>query len=226
MTPLRRGVWLGVCALALVGSGCDLLAMPYFLFGPEPSVDAKLKRLASDDKDEKIKVAVLVANNLEVREQLARVDRELSGLVVKHLSELCTYNKENVHVLPVNAVERYKASHPDWDHPLDLTRIGKDLKVRYVVYLQINALSLYEPKSSDQFYHGQTDINVTLVDVRKPPDDLPEEDHLHDVYPTNPESTFDDPNPIAFRHRFLDHVAQKIAWDFTSHPTKRDYMAE
>jgi hypothetical protein len=225
MTRLRRGVWLGLCAAAVFSSGCNLLSLPFFLAGPEPSVPAKIQRLATEDKDKKIKVAVLATSNLEVRDQLARVDRELSALVTKRLNELCAHNKENVEVLPVNVVERYKTSHPDWDHPLDLMRIGQDLKVRYVIHLEINSMSLYVPKSNNELYQGETDIKVTLVNAKRP-DDLPEEDTCHEQYPSTPRSRFDQTNPLVFRQQFLDHVAERIAWDFTAHPTEKDYGAD
>jgi hypothetical protein len=222
MTLSRRWLCFGLWALVVVSSGCDLLAMPFFLAGPDPSVPPSLKQLATENKDQKIKVAVFASSNLEVRDQLARVDRELANRVVRRLGELCKHNKENVEVVPVNVVERYKTSHPDWDHPLDLVQIGKDLKVRYVVYLEINSLSLYVPKSNNQFYQGETDIKVTLVNVRKA-DDLPETDDCHESYPSTPISAFDEPNPIAFRSKFIDHVAEKIAWKFTSHSPEKDY---
>ncbi len=225
MRRLRRGWWLGVCVLALLGGGCNVLSLPFFLLGPEPSIEPSLKRLATDDKDKKIKVAVIAASNLEVRNELSRVDRELSALVVKHLSELCKHNEENVVVLPVNTIERYKTDHPDWDRPLDLARIGQDLKVKYVVYLQVDSMSLYLARSNNQFFQGESDIKVTLVNVRRP-DDPPEEEICHEVYPESPVSAFDEPNPMAFRHKYLDRVAEKIAWKFTKHPTEKMYGAQ
>jgi len=225
MTRLRRWAWLGLCALAVLGGGCNVLSLPFFLAGPEPTDPPALKQLATEDKDRKIKVAVIAMSNLEVRDQLARADRELSALVTRHLGDLCKANQENVVVLPVNTVERYKTEHPDWDRPLDLVRIGQDLKVRYVIYLEINTLSLYVPKSNKEFFQGDTDIKVTLVNVKKP-DDLPEEQPLHEKFPESPVSAFDEPNPVAFRYKFLDHVAEKIAWQFAKHPTKDKYGAQ
>ncbi len=137
MTQFRRWAGLGLCALAILAGGCNILSLPFFLAGPEPSDPASLKQLATEDKNKKIKVAVLAVSNLEVREQLARVDRELSALVVRRLGDLSKTNEENVVVVPVNVVERYKSEHPDWDRPLDLVKIGQDLKVRYVIYLEI-----------------------------------------------------------------------------------------
>ena len=68
-----------LCALVVCGSGCNVLSLPFFLMGPEPSVPPKVKRLATDDKDKKIKVAVVASSNLEVRDHLARykVPREV-----------------------------------------------------------------------------------------------------------------------------------------------------
>ena len=48
MTPMRRGVWLGLCLLAVLNSGCDILALPFFLGGGEPAQEAKIKKLATD----------------------------------------------------------------------------------------------------------------------------------------------------------------------------------
>ncbi len=168
-------------------------------------------------------MAILASSNLPVSDQLTRVDRELSARVVKHLGELCQHNQENVEVLPVNAVERYKSSHPDWDHPLDLVKIGKDLKVRYVVYLEVKSLSLFVP-GSRQMYQGETDVKVTLVNTHKP-DDLPEVDECYERFPNTPVDASDDPNPMIFRSKFLDHVAEKIAWKFTAHPPEKDYCS-
>jgi TolB-like protein len=224
MTLLRRWGWLGLFALAIVGSGCNIPALSYFIFSPDESTPPSMKKLATEDKDKKVLVAVLATSNLQVSEQLSRVDRELTADVYKHLTKLCKTNKENVEVLPVNVVERYKTSHPDWDHPLDLAQIGKDLKVKYVIYLEINSLSLYKPNSNHQLYQGETDVRVTLVNARKP-DDLPETEECHEKYPDTEIDTSDDPNPSSFRSKFLDHVAERIAWKFTGHPPEKEYGA-
>lgn len=225
MTRLRQWWWLGLGALALFGSGCNIPALTYFLASPDDQTQPSLKRLATDDKNQKVRVAVLASSNLAVTDQLSRVDRELSTKVVKQLSHLCKTNKENVEVLPANVVERYKNKHPDWDHPLDLTQIGKDLKVKYVIYLEVNSLTLYLPKST-QFFQGETDIKVTLVNTKKAADDVPDIDEFHETYPSTPISAFDEPNPLVFRSKFLDHIAEKICWKFTSHAPEQDYITQ
>ncbi len=49
---------------------------------------------------------------------------------------------------------------------------------------------------------------------------------MHEKYPESPVNAFDEPNPAAFRLRFLDHVAEQIAWQFAKHPTKDKYGAQ
>jgi hypothetical protein len=222
MTLLRRWWWLGLCALAVFCSGCNIPALAYFLASPDDLSQPTLKRLATDDKNQKVRVAVLASSNLPVSDQMSRVDRELSVRVSKQLSALCKTNKENVEVVPDNVVERYKNKNPDWDQPLDLARIGKDLKVKYVIYLEINSMSLYVPKST-QFFQGETDIKVTLVNTKKAADDVPDYDEFHETYPSTPISAFDEPNPLVFRAKFLDHIAERIAWKFTPHPPEKEY---
>jgi len=222
MTPLRRGVWVGVFALAIAG-GCNIPSLPFFLMGGESKVEAKWHRLATDDKDTKIKVAILASNNLEVREHLAKIDLDMSKAVVYHLKTLCEYNKENVEVVSVNKIEAYKQHHPEWnDGPLDLPKIGKDLKVKYLIYLELNKLTLYEP-GTRQLYQGETELEITLIDVPKGADDIPDKKEFHERYPSTPIDTSDEPNPNAFRNRFVSHIAERIAWEFTAHPTEKDY---
>jgi hypothetical protein len=226
MTPLRRCLGLlGLCALAVVSSGCNIPALAYFLASPDEKVEPSLQRLASDDKDKKVKVAVIATNGPGVYDQGTRADRELAQLVISHLTDLCKQNKENVSVLPFNAVESYKSKHPDWNSEgIDLVRIGKDLHVRYVIYLEIGSMSLYVPKSQ-QLYQGQTDIKVQVVNVAKA-DDLPKEEQIHEMYPESPRDAFETPNPLQFQHEFLDRVATKVCWRFTRYSPEDKYMAK
>jgi hypothetical protein len=225
MTRLRRWSWLGLCALAVI-SGCNLYALPYFLAGHDPRDEAKWHSLASKNKDTEVQVAVLVASNLPMHEQLARVDRELCQKFIAHLNQLCKANEEKVQALPMNKVQHYLDSHPGWDRPLDLVKIGRELHVKYVIYLELNKLTLYEPNSNLMFYHGETEIKITLVNARKGSDEMPDTMEFHESYPSTPITTFDDPNPIGFRDKFVHHIAERLAWQFTEHPVERGFAAD
>jgi hypothetical protein len=210
----------GVAPIARVGVAIDPRSSP--ILPISLNLPPTLKRLASDNKDEKVRVAVIALSNLERSEEPAGVDRRFGGLVVKHLADLCKLNKENVEVLPYSAIERYTNTVADWNHPLDLAKIGKDLKVRYVVCLELNSLSLYVPMSNRQLYQGKTEVMVTLIDVRKAADDPPEKDTCYTTYPNELIDTSDEPNEAAFRAKLLDRAAEKIAGEFTKHRAPRD----
>jgi hypothetical protein len=227
MTLLRRCcLGLGLCALAVMSSGCNIPALSYFLFSPDQKDPPSLVKLASDDKDTKVKVAVIVTSGPNVYDQGARVDRELAQAVIKRLNEACKENKENVVAKKFNEIERYKSEHPDWNSAgIDLATIGKELKVNYVIYLEIDSLSLYVPGSGSSLYQGQTDIKIQVKKIDKA-DDLPEEELDHEVFPESPRDVSDMPNPMQFRKEFFDRVATKICWRFTGHPPEDKYMAQ
>src|SRR5262245_9079924 len=63
----RRWCLLGVFLTAALGSGCNILSLPFFIFGPEPKIEAKLHKLASDEKDKEVKVVILAYSGLETR---------------------------------------------------------------------------------------------------------------------------------------------------------------
>jgi hypothetical protein len=180
--------------------------------------DATLRRLGSDDKDEVIKVAILASHRVKLPDHASGVDRELAALAGKHLGELCKANEENVKVLPTTSVDRYKKEFPDWDQPLDLVKIGRDLKVRYVIYLETEALSLYLPGSGKELFQGNAEIKMSLFDMRTP-DDPPDEELIRVCYPDLPTDTHDNEGTTQLRHALLNHVAERISGMFTKHPT-------
>jgi hypothetical protein len=226
MTPLRRCLGLlGLCALAVVSSGCNIPALAYFLISPDEKVAPSLQQLATDEKDTKVKVAVIVSSGPGVYDEGTRVDRELAQAVIKRLTELCKQNKENVSVIQFHTIERCKSVNPEvWSPSLELVAIGQKLHAHYVVHVEIEALSLYKPGSSNTLYQGQTDIKVQLVNVRKPDSDTVD-DLMHEMYPESERDVFETPNPMLFRKEFLDRVATKICWRFTKHAPEDNYPA-
>jgi hypothetical protein len=226
MAPLRRGLWSGLCLLALGAAGCNILEVPFFLFGPEPSVPAQLQKLASEDKEKEVSVLILASTGLETRSELVRADRDLVMLLTKHLREGCKYNQEKVKVISSSKVERFQNDHPDWQK-WDLPEIGSHFKADYVIYLEISSLSLYEKGSLNQLFRGRAAIDVSLIDM-KHPDEPPQKKYFTGQYPTDarPPVEVGESNPMEFRRAFLDYVAKQISWYFTSHPTDQDYSCQ
>src|SRR5262249_7495442 len=141
-TYWRRRLLLGSGMVALaLGAGCDIFALPFFLFAPEPKREAELLKLASAGKTQQVRVALLAANTLEMRPEFLRADYQLSDLLAHRLVELCQYNRENVVVLSPRKVEEFKNAHPNWNRgEMELAEIGRLLKADYVINLEIQSL--------------------------------------------------------------------------------------
>lgn len=219
----RRWSLAALFAVALCG-GCDPATMAYFLM-PETKDAPELRRLASDDKKKEVRVAILTHTQLETRPELIQADRQLAENLAKQLRERCAENKEKVTILPTRRVEEYKNAHPRWHDPLE---VGRELKVDYVIYLEINSLSLYEKGNSNLLYRGRASISVALVDVNHP-DDNPEQTEITAEYPSEARGPIDasmDTSPMQFRAAFLTYVSKRLSWCFTGHSKRETKFAE
>ena len=218
----RRWFLAGLVAAAC--AGCDPATTAYFLL-PEANDPAELRRLASDDKKKEVKVAILTHSALETRAELIQADRQLAELLAKQLRERCAKNKEKVTVVAPRRVEDYKNSHPRWRDPLE---VGRELKVDYVIYLEINSMSLYEKGSSNLMYRGRAGVSVSLVDVNRP-DDVPEQTEISAEFPSEARGPLDasmDTSPMQFRAAFLGYVAKRLSWCFTGHRKREASFVE
>src|SRR5438309_474270 len=84
-----------------------------------------------------------------------------------------------------------------------LAAIGAWFKVDYVIYVEINELSLYEPGNAQTIYRGKADLSVKLIDVKHPEESAPRKDFTC-TYPS--EANFipvdEETPPQAFREKF------------------------
>jgi hypothetical protein len=170
-------------------------------------------------------VVILTYSGLETRAEFIQADRQLAELLARRLLALAQENGEKLSLVPARRVEDYKNTHPDWQQ-LDLHQIGRDLAADYVVYLEINSLSMYE-KGGNQFFRGRANISVNLVDVNNP-DEPPAHTSYVDVFPTDARggiSVFD-ADPAQFRESFLGYVAQRLSWYFSRYPKRDSYFVE
>jgi hypothetical protein len=220
----RRVLGLVVLTAALT-SGCDPMASAYFLFGPEPKIEPLLKQVASKDKDVKV-VVLTYTNDLTMRPEVMKADRDIAKLTCMFLKKGFEYNKEKVTVVPAIKVEDFKKNHPDW-HTMDRAEIGRHFEADYVIYLEIAAVSLYEQRSSNQLYRGQADITISLIDVNNPDEEM-EQREFSCTYPGEGRGPVpvEDKSLAAFKLEFFGTVATKLSWHFTSHPTDEDYKFE
>ena len=99
--------------------------------------------------------------------------------------------------------------------------IGRHFKTDWVIFLDIVDMSLYEKGPGNMLFHGQTEIKVSLFDV-KHPEELPHEKYYTGQYPSENFGKIvsaTDMSANQFRRNFLDYIAERISWYFTAHFT-------
>jgi hypothetical protein len=224
-----RYLLLLAAAQFAVGGGCNILAWPYFLFGPQDKIDPQLKKLAFDDKDKEAKVAILVHSDLELRPEMLDANRQLAEFVRSALNEACKANGEKVKIISPTKVENYLKNHPDWE-TMDRTELGEKLGADRVIFLEVTHLSLYQPGSANMIYRGEAHITVELIDVPGDDNDEPTKKEFTCTYPTDSKgglALVEADRPVqAFKAEFFKYIAKQIAWHFTAHPTEDSYQCE
>ncbi len=224
MAPSRKWLLTGLLGAALC-AGCDPGTMMYFL-SPEPREEPELKRLASQDKTKEVKVAILTYAAMDPQFEFIQADRQLTLMLAREMAKLFQDNEEKVTLIPPRKVEEYKNTHPS-RRGLDPVQVGEFFKADYVINLELNKLSLYEPGSGNQMLRGRANISVSLVDVHHP-DDTEEPRSFTCVYPGDSRGAVDvspETPPALFRQKFLAYVARRLSYYFAPHP-KRDREVE
>jgi hypothetical protein len=204
-----------IVVAAMLAAGCNLASMAYFLTTGfmEPKEPAGDMKLAASDREIKVAVLAYAGNK---NSDFARIDADLSGLLVRRLQHYCKDNKEKVTFVSPNKVEEYKSAHPSWFlHP---AAVGEHFNADKVVFLEIDSISLYEPGSANQLYRGRASISIKLFD-RTNPDDFRIDKAYTCEYPaTRGPLATDDMPPRQFYLAFLEHMAKHLSWHFTAHP--------
>lgn len=227
MAIRKKSLILAGLLAALIGAsaGCNIPTLSYFLT-PEQPLPAKMKHLASDKKTEP-KVLILTYTRPDgVQLDFIHAERQIAELLGRNLQQFAEGMEEKVALLPQRRVEEFKNAHPDWKQ-MGIAAVGRALAADYVIYLEINSLSMYEPGSNHQLFHGRASINVELVDVSKP-DDLPQQEAYSCTFPSaqGPVPVAVDTLPQQFRQKFLEHVARQLTWYFSNYPRSEQRLVE
>jgi hypothetical protein len=225
MDGIRRGTIVGlVIGFAVLAEGCNISALPYFLSGcPEPMSTAEMPLLPDVKKKKSdVKAVVLVYSAMDASPDFLTVERELATRLSRQLQTRCDKNEQRVSFASPAKVQEYKNSHPDW-HLASLEDLGKHFGADYVVYVEIESMSLYEHGSANQLYRGRAEMAVTLVNLQKPEPERTEK-HFSCEYPkARGPVPVDDQNKRDFYMAFMDYVTTRLAWNFTDHEVKEGY---
>jgi hypothetical protein len=224
----RRWVVPGFLLAVALGTGCNMLSLPFFLLGPEPKDPAVLKKITPEDKKKEARVVILTYVGTELRSELLRADRDLSEKLAEELREAFKADEEKVSIVQPRKVQEFKNQHPGWKD-MDLEEIGKHFSADYVIYLEIEDLNLYKQGSFNDLYQGHLRIAVTLMDVKRP-DESPQTKEFDCKYPTDTKggaSAVDiGKGPEVFREEFLRYAAKQLSWYFVDHPTRDGYTCQ
>ena len=224
MAALKKGRYLGVVFLvAGLSAGCNVMALPFFLLpGMEPKHEARCK-LVPHDKERGTRVVILSSSGLETRPEFLHVDRELSRLLYMQLEEGFKKNKERIGLVAISQVEKYKEDYPNW-HSRSPEEIGKHFSADYVIDLELNALTLYEPGSTNTLFRGHAEISLDVVDVHKAANGpIYREEYTIDYPRARGPIPASESNAPQFRQRFLSVVARELSWRFTAHLVEDDF---
>lgn len=203
---MRSTVSVLVFAAALSLSGCkEVMLLGLIIGGPpsiEPDFDAETKK-SLDLPD--VTVAVICYAPTEVKLYNPEIDDELSKFVAERLF----VNK--IQVRRPDVVNAWLDEHPDWDHAEE---VGAAMEVNYVIEIDLESFSLYEPNSASLF-RGRT---VAMVNVYE----MDESGHGEQIFvkeidfefPTEiPRSAYDQ-TQTAFKQEYLSRLSEKIGYLF------------
>jgi hypothetical protein len=223
----RRKRLAGLIVFTVLCMACNPLAVPYFMFvGTDPKYDPDFK-LAAESKNKPVKVVILTSAPLDQRMGggLANADRDICVMFAQKLQQGAKENRENIIVASTSKVQKFKDDHPMWQS-LSLEELGKRLEADYVIDLEVNHLSLYEPGSQNTLFMGQASISVAVANVNKPGEGPVFRKEYTCSYPASGSKPVSDTNPLKFRRDFLNRVATDLSWLFTSHPTSEEHNCE
>jgi len=214
---LRRGCLAGLVGMVILSSGCNLIALPYFLlFGYDDRYPPECDKF--DNPKEEVKVVLAASVGPETRSEFMRADRDVCELLARYLTKQYKESKTKVVIVPPYQVENYKDKHPNWQ--CDLIALGNAFHANYVINLDLDKMSLYPPGNTNtELLQGQADVAIKVLDVHDSEESpVVFNKSWHFTYPpTGPEDRFDTPNPMQFRDKFLSHMVKDLSHFFASY---------
>lgn len=205
----RRAVWGTFAVVCCIG--CNPLHTIGFLTHKDVKVPAEAPLEFKDGpkkKKEEVVVALFITQGGGQSLEFAGAEGALASEIAKKLPEMAKENKQKVNVLAQKDVNKFKMQHTNWKlmHPSER---GKHLKADFVLDIQLDKMSMFQPGSLNQYYEGRADVTVDVYDVDAGPDEA-KYTYVHPfAYPKT--GWGDTTKPVsAFRREFLENLAVEI----------------
>jgi len=221
----RLAGWMLVAtALAM---GCNIPSLVYFLAPGDPREAPLLMGLTPTEKGKPVRIAVIAYSGGELRPEFVTAERDLAGQLSQEIFQSFKEDKQAISIVPGSKVQEFKSENPGWKASMDLKEIARYFKVDYLVYLEIDSMSLYETGSQKTLYYGRANITVSVLNANKP-DESPYPKTFNCEYPKSkgPISVDESTPPRAFYLAFMNYVAKRLSWYFVPHETHQEITCD
>jgi hypothetical protein len=208
-----KSVAAGVAAAVtcLVSSGCGPASLLYLLFlMPRPTIPAAFDRL----EDKTVVVVPYAGGGAQF--EYAAIDSDLARRVVRQLRD----NVDDIKLADPNQVAVWCDSHADYD----LATLGREFKADYVLLLEIDRFSLFEPNSV-QLYRGQAKVHVQVADVKQD-GDVVWETYLESAFPGSRPVPATEMSREKFRQVYLERLSREVARNFFRYRPEETFTIE
>lgn len=217
-TPTRRVKprwwWLaGSLSFLALTFGCSPASFYYLLL---PFQDDKIQprcKLVKDKGESTVVVYATFARG-DVPLDLEPAANDLADVLAVQLRKRFAANKEKVAVVAPAKVRSYLNNR--LGQTPEPREIGEEFKADYVLKLEIQKMSLYQPGSSKTLFRGQADIAVSVVDLQaKEGEDQKFSDLFHADHGPKDAGGI---SSMQFRTLFVNRMAVNLSRWFAAYP--------
>jgi len=221
----RLAGWLVLAAV--LSTGCNLASLAWFLY---PGGDMRQRpemELTPPEKGKPVRIAVIAYSSGAVSSEFVTAERDLASQLSQQLFQSFKEDKQAVSVVPGSKIQEFKEDHPGWKQSMGLKEMAQYFKVDYLIYLEIDSMSLYETGSSKTLFYGRTNITVSVLNANKP-DESPYPKSFSCEYPKSkgPISADESTPPRGFYMAFMNYLAKRLSWYFIPHEINQDITCE
>jgi hypothetical protein len=210
-------------------TGCSILAPFYFvavLAGMDDRIPPPLEipedpAAKKADTPERILVVTYVPESQQI--ELGRIDRDLNEVIASRLALGFYAENKNFAVIYADKLADWQDEHPDW-RSVDANEIGRTFKADYVIYIEVSDLTYFGHGSGRTLLQGKANLMVSVIRVGPDRGERLHSQKLLSVeYPTGRFYMATEKPFKNFRHEFLQHIAERVAWLFLPHATGDEF---